>query len=736
MSRIVPLSQSAKKVNLLNTPRVRDWLYSLYPFIAILLLAMAWGLFVRFDGLGTPPLVVDEYFSVTSVEYILEKGVPEFPTGGYYTRGLPLQYLQAGSVLLFGDNEFAHRLPAALFGVLTLALVFLYARKFLPLPLAAICVAMLSVSAWQIEFGRFSRMYAAFQCVTVAFFLVYRYAYFEGRERLRYLPHALALLAVVFHALGLFLLPFLFLPIFIDRNAAQGATPPRNRLTFAMVCIATTLAGVAYWRLDSSLRNFHVGQRLPDGFHVPPSDSLGPLHAYAVLPIGGKIVAILLMILFGAGLILFFRSRSNTPPRNRLTAVDVLLLLLLLSTLVHLFAVSICIAAVLFIRYQMHRDLLRNRARLILLLLSGLTICAWMFYAWYDQSWRSQLLATRFLRELRIVFFGWPDFYEPIFCPLMASLPLFTVMFLAAFAWHLVRQGRQSITSILGHPIIIVLGVFCSIAVIDPVFQPAMKTTRYVYNVYPFVILLIVMACYDVIRLSSKRIISPNNQVILSGLVVMGLFVAGEDFSLHQLLHVNSPEIMFRTGKFSRYAPHWFWRRDERSAAEFLNAHRNEVDRLVVSMHSNTSFFYLHRGLHFAVYCSREGMDAPLNSRAGEDAVWYGEVARSKGKVELWTGRPLLGTKQELRAYTEGIRSLYVLRQVAPHQQDFDVNQVWPDRLVSSKRVFLSSDGSTEVVKIVLKQGDQENAALNRQRSSRDALSPRLEETRHNALTQ
>jgi hypothetical protein len=83
------------------------WSVWLYALVAILLLAMAWGLFVRFNALGSRPLAVDEYFSATAVRYVLDKGVPEFPTGGYYMRGLPLQYLQAGSVLLFGDNECA-----------------------------------------------------------------------------------------------------------------------------------------------------------------------------------------------------------------------------------------------------------------------------------------------------------------------------------------------------------------------------------------------------------------------------------------------------------------------------------------------------------------------------------------------------------------------------------------------------------------------------------------------------
>ena len=268
----VPAADASKSIACRGDARGTVWLYA---FVGILLLAICWGLFVRFDGLGSRPLTNDEYFTVTSVQQIVEKGVPEFPTGGYYGRALPLQYLQAGSVLLFGDNEFAHRLPAALFGVVTLVLLFFYARIFLPWPLAITCVGMLALSAWQIEFGRFSRMYAAFQCVTVAFFLAYHRAYFGGSEKLKYLPHALALVAITFHSLGVFLLPFLFLPLLIDRTAGDGATPPRNRWTFAMISLATTLAGFAYWQLVSRLKNFHVnGPNLQATFTC-----LRPIHS-------------------------------------------------------------------------------------------------------------------------------------------------------------------------------------------------------------------------------------------------------------------------------------------------------------------------------------------------------------------------------------------------------------------------------------------------------------------------
>ena len=266
--------------------------------------------------------------------------------------------------------------------------------------------------------------------------------------------------------------------------------------------------------------------------------------------------------------------------------------------------------------------------------------------------------AHLFLRALRIVFFGWPDFYDPVVAAWKLCLPFLTVILLAVLAWHFIQQGRQSVTSIVGHPIIIVLGVFCGVAVVDPILQPMGKTTRYFYHVYPFIILLIVMACYEMVRKAGARVTGPKTQLLLSGLVATGLFFASEDFNLQQLLHINSPEVTFRTGSFKQYEGHWYFRHDDRSPAEFLNAHRNEVDAVVVSFFSRVLPYYLHRGVDFAYYCAREG--------TRENAWRYRDTARSKGKVELWTGRPLLGTEEELRAYTQHLQSLYLVRQVAP----------------------------------------------------------------------
>jgi hypothetical protein len=273
-----------------------------------------------------------------------------------------------------------------------------------------------------------------------------------------------------------------------------------------------------------------------------------------------------------------------------------------------------------------------------------------------------------------------------------------TIIFLASLAWHVGQLGRKNLTVILRHPIMIILGMVSAIAVVTPIIKPLYEDPRYFYSVYPFIILLIVMACYEVLRRTVGRVTGKSSVVVLSGFIAMGLFAISNDFNLRQLLHINSPEITFRTGAFKRYEQLWFWRFDERSPAEFLNAHRNDVDALVLSILVRALPYYLQSGVNFAYYCPREG----------KDGFRYRIFARAQGRLDLWTGHRLLGTEQELSAYTQRVRSLYLVRRLKPADHGFDINHVWPDRLISYQRVFLSSDGRIEVVKISLKSSEPE----------------------------
>ncbi len=77
---------------------------------SVLLVCVAAGLFARFYELGARQIAVDEYYFLEAVGRVLDRGLPEFPSGGYYARGLPAQYITAVSIFVIGDTGFAQRL--------------------------------------------------------------------------------------------------------------------------------------------------------------------------------------------------------------------------------------------------------------------------------------------------------------------------------------------------------------------------------------------------------------------------------------------------------------------------------------------------------------------------------------------------------------------------------------------------------------------------------------------------
>ena len=86
---------------------------------------------IRLQGLAAPDgrLDKDEVKLALAADGILQRGLPVFPSGRLYTRGMLISYLIAPSFVLFGRHDFAARLPSALTGMLLVPAVFLLARR-------------------------------------------------------------------------------------------------------------------------------------------------------------------------------------------------------------------------------------------------------------------------------------------------------------------------------------------------------------------------------------------------------------------------------------------------------------------------------------------------------------------------------------------------------------------------------------------------------------------------------
>src|SRR5579871_3764154 len=145
----------------------------LQPLLWLTAAAVIAGVLARFWGLGKWSLAIDEYYFERSVQNILRIGIPRYACGGYYVRGLVLQYLCALLQLAGLTPELAPRLIAAVSSLLTWPAAWLLARRIGGRSIALLTVLLLAISIWEVEIARFGRMYAPFQAVFAWYLVAY-----------------------------------------------------------------------------------------------------------------------------------------------------------------------------------------------------------------------------------------------------------------------------------------------------------------------------------------------------------------------------------------------------------------------------------------------------------------------------------------------------------------------------------------------------------------------------------
>jgi hypothetical protein len=136
--------------------------------------AVVAGIYFRFLGIGTWPFAYDEYYIFQATQFVRDSGLPAFPCGGYYARGLLLQYLAAPFLSLDLPPEGVIRSITVLSNLLLLPAVYLLGNRIGGTRLAAgnriggtrlaaVVTIVMCLSTWEIEMARFARMYAPFQ---------------------------------------------------------------------------------------------------------------------------------------------------------------------------------------------------------------------------------------------------------------------------------------------------------------------------------------------------------------------------------------------------------------------------------------------------------------------------------------------------------------------------------------------------------------------------------------------
>jgi Dolichyl-phosphate-mannose-protein mannosyltransferase len=239
-----------------------------------LFVLIACGAVLRFWGLGDVGLHGDEETMAMATMGIVEQGAPILPSGMFYPRGLTELYLMALSVGLFGESEWAFRLPSALCGVALIGLMYLAGRRFLRpewnLALAATVAFLPDI----VIYSQTARMYI-FVLAAIAACMTCIFAW-ERTERVGWLIAAIGalIIGIELHALAVTSVLLFFLPGILKgdlRTVIHGTVAAAVVMVAYLGIDAWQSAqypvpppeyaadlGPPHWELGSALKAFHL----------------------------------------------------------------------------------------------------------------------------------------------------------------------------------------------------------------------------------------------------------------------------------------------------------------------------------------------------------------------------------------------------------------------------------------------------------------------------------------------
>lgn len=195
---------------------------------------IAIGTILRLYRLGDLGITENEDYVANAVKSVLETWLPTYPSGVIYPRALPLTYLTAMSVHIFGFEDFVLRIPSTIFSVLSIIVGYLLAARLFGIRVALIAALLIAFSDWEILLGRTARMYGMLSFFLLLSTWLLDKAIMEGGRILKSLTLASLIITCFIHKLAIMLLPF-FLFYFLFRQ-------PRGRaLKYLIVCGLVTI---------------------------------------------------------------------------------------------------------------------------------------------------------------------------------------------------------------------------------------------------------------------------------------------------------------------------------------------------------------------------------------------------------------------------------------------------------------------------------------------------------------
>jgi hypothetical protein len=597
--------------------------------LAITFAALLFGVYARFKGLGAWPLTPDEYYLARSVQNVLRAGIPVYDCGGYYPRGLLMQYVTAALQLGGLSPELAPRLIAALCSLAALPAVYLLGKRAHSSAIGLLAVIVLALSVWEVEIARFARMYAPFQAL-FAWYLVYFLKYTIDRDH-RALWPMLALSIVgplIWEGAALLALVNLLPPLI---NHSSG------RLTQSD---ASFLAGMALlfllivWFVTLDVRIGGSEPPYPADYAASLNKrtlaelepSVAPWTTIASHPIWTAMALVPLgLALLAVRWIWSFRARW-------LACAG--LMAALVAAILHQFAaVAAVILMLLMLNLVRWRELLTRRALPFHVAVVA-CVAFWTAFGFLTDEWRVNP-GTHWLGSSKAVavayeFARFPDFLQQIVLPWGRAVPILGLTLLglisAGIIWSIARDAERPSVERAMQLVLVCMLLAASAS------DPPRHETRYLFFIYPLAVIVALAAIAHLV----EAVVNRNSlATTFTAVAALAAFALTEDFSLRHLLNIDSPEVNFRVDAGDKEA-HLQARSDPRGAARWLTEHTRGQD-LAINGVPTVDFYYSGFDYTYIDWHHRR----------------FPAYACRRGTVERWGNLPLLYSVEAMQSEIE-----------------------------------------------------------------------------------
>lgn len=203
------------------------------------------GLVFRVYHLGALGFAGNEDYTAIAVMAILDKQIPEFPSGVIFQRSPLLLYSSAFLVKLFGFSEVVLRLPSVLFSTVSILVIYLLGKRLIGSRNGLVAALLMAVSGWEVLMARTARMYSMLAFFMALSILLFYRANIEDCKWTKLATVVCIGIACTTHQIALALVPMFFC-------LALYLYPLKLRIGFMAVCIATVMVfSVANYQFEN-----------------------------------------------------------------------------------------------------------------------------------------------------------------------------------------------------------------------------------------------------------------------------------------------------------------------------------------------------------------------------------------------------------------------------------------------------------------------------------------------------